>query len=262
LFDEVNAVNPGTVIMHISGHAHDDRIEKQNGIVYFRVNTVRNGFWKLNQTDHYGENDTFMMETYDSEGNFLGYEEKKIGELNAGKNTHFTKEALSATVTIDECGIITIEGMNATWINDIEPDLSGQSEYIRPQISNFSTFDCVNGHIWAENYTADNDVHYKECIHPECTITDVSENAYYGQHEYVDGECVCGKTEKAPIENGDVNGDGIVDVEDLAILKKVVAGITSLDDPSVVNPDVDNNGDTMPDVMDLAVLKKKIAGLS
>jgi hypothetical protein len=69
-------------------------------------------------------------------------------------------------------------------------------------------------------------------------------------------------TEAAPdFIPGDVDGNGIVDVGDLAILKKAVAGLIGLDDPSVVNPDVDNNGDSMPDVVDLALLKKIIAHL-
>lgn len=260
LFNDVNKVNPGTVMMHISGHAHDDRIEKANGIVYFRCNTTRNGFWSATNPVHYYENDTFMMETYDAEGNFLGYEEKKIGELGGGVTTYFTKEALSATVTIDECGIITIEGMGATWINGIEPDLTGVSPYIRPQVSNYSSFNCEGGHIWAEKYTVEDGVHYKKCINPECTITEVSENAYYGEHEYVNGVCVCGKTEAAAYEKGDIDGNGSVNAADLALLKKVVAGLTPVDDEEVKNPNADDIPGT-PNAADLAALKKKIAGL-
>ncbi len=260
MFEDINKVNPGTVMMHISGHAHDDRIENINGIVYFRCNTTRNGYWKGSGTDHYTEEDTYMQETYDKEGNFLGYVEKKIGELSGGKNTHFTKEALSATVTIDECGIITIEGMGATWMNGVEPDLTGVSPYIRPQISNYSSFNCEAGHIWAEKYTVEDGVHYKKCINPECTITEVSENAYYGEHEYVNGVCVCGKTEAAAYEKGDIDGNGSVNAADLALLKKVVAGLTPIDDEEVKNPNADDIPGT-PNAADLAALKKKIAGL-
>ena len=261
MFEDVNKVNPGTVMMHISGHAHDDRIENINGIVYFRCNTTRNGYWKAAGTDHYTEEDTYMQETYDADGNFLGYVEKKIGELGGGKNTHFTKEALSATVTIDECGIITIEGMGATWMNGVEPDLKGVSPYIRPQISNYSSFNCEAGHIWADNYTVEDGVHYKKCINPECTITEISENAYYGEHEYVNGVCVCGKTEAAAYEKGDIDGNGSVNAADLALLKKVIAGLTPIDDEEVKNPDVDGEGGATPNAADLAALKKKIAGL-
>lgn len=55
----------------------------------------------------------------------------------------------------------------------------------------------------------------------------------------------------------DINGDGNADVIDLAILKKVVAGLDSQD--NYLNCDIDKNGAV--DVVDLAVLKKKVAGL-
>lgn len=53
---------------------------------------------------------------------------------------------------------------------------------------------------------------------------------------------------------GDTNFDGEVNVVDLAVLKKVVAGITQ-------KADFDLNGDGETNVVDLAVLKKFVAGL-
>jgi hypothetical protein len=44
------------------------------------------------------------------------------------------------------------------------------------------------------------------------------------------------------------------------MLKKVVAGLISPDDATVINPDVDASGGD-PDAIDLAILKKVIAGL-
>ncbi|MBR5121825.1 MAG: dockerin type I repeat-containing protein, partial [Oscillospiraceae bacterium] len=60
---------------------------------------------------------------------------------------------------------------------------------------------------------------------------------------------------------GDVDGNGDVDAADLAILKKVIAKLTPIDDPIVVNTDVDGNGEEIPDAADLAKLKKIIAKL-
>ncbi len=55
-------------------------------------------------------------------------------------------------------------------------------------------------------------------------------------------------------EPGDINEDTEVNVVDLAILKKVVAGLEK-------SLDVDLNGDANTDVVDLALLKKIVAGL-
>lgn len=55
-------------------------------------------------------------------------------------------------------------------------------------------------------------------------------------------------------QKGDINCDGEVNVVDLAVLKKVVAGISAFEDF-----DLDADGST--DVVDLALLKKFVAGL-
>lgn len=66
--------------------------------------------------------------------------------------------------------------------------------------------------------------------------------------------------EKSGYDAGDINGDYSINAADLALLKKVIAGLTPIDDEGVKNPDVDGEGDT-PNAADLALLKKKIAGL-
>ena len=71
-------------------------------------------------------------------------------------------------------------------------------------------------------------------------------------------EVVYGETQE--YAQGDVNGDNNVDAADLALLKKVIAKLTPIDDPSVKNPNVDGVG-TQPDAADLALLKKIIAKL-
>lgn len=58
---------------------------------------------------------------------------------------------------------------------------------------------------------------------------------------------------------GDVNGDGTVNASDLAIIKKLLAGLISEDDESVKFSDIDANGIT--NASDLAILKKMLAGI-
>ncbi len=59
---------------------------------------------------------------------------------------------------------------------------------------------------------------------------------------------------------GDIDGNETVNAADLALLKKVIAGLKQINDADVVNPDVDGKGDT-PNAADLALLKKIIAGI-
>lgn len=59
---------------------------------------------------------------------------------------------------------------------------------------------------------------------------------------------------------GDINADNAVNAADLAILKKVIAGITPLDAEEVKNYNVDENLG-IPNASDLALLKKIVAGI-
>lgn len=61
-------------------------------------------------------------------------------------------------------------------------------------------------------------------------------------------------------KKGDVNNNKAVDVADLALLKKIIAGLNLSLDNAPVFYDTDNNG-AAPNVADLATLKKIIAGL-
>ncbi len=61
-------------------------------------------------------------------------------------------------------------------------------------------------------------------------------------------------------KKGDVDGNGTVNVADIATLKKVIVGLIPLDSEEVKYPDVNGDGGT-PNAADLAELKKKIAGL-
>ena len=80
-----------------------------------------------------------------------------------------------------------------------------------------------------------------------------------GEHKF-DNNGVCTVCGQIGSLKGDINGDNNVDAADLALLKKVIAKLIPIDDPSVKNPNVDGVG-TEPDAADLALLKKIIAKL-
>ena len=67
------------------------------------------------------------------------------------------------------------------------------------------------------------------------------------------------KTSSAPVVKiGDVNGDGVVNMKDLTMLKKYVAGSVSLGDIILANIDIDGDGSI--GIKDIPALRKLIAG--
>lgn len=146
MFKEVNVYRPGTVIMQISGHEHNDRQEILDGVYYLGVNTVKNGLWVGGNIEHYTSEHTFQMETYDAEGNFTGYVTKGYGDLSMGANTWFFETPLSTNVTIGQNGQIYVEGMETSWACDVIPDngiLTSTDPWSHPYITetyNFTVF--------------------------------------------------------------------------------------------------------------------------
>ena len=114
-----------------------------------------------------------------------------------------------------------------------------------------------DGAVATLTFAADADASGKKTVAMELAAMDgdkevkaAASNGYITVKEFVE----------EPAVKGDIDGNGAVNVGDLAILKKVIAGLTALDDPTVINPDVDGTGGT-PNAADLATLKKIIAGL-
>ncbi|MBR2984325.1 MAG: hypothetical protein IKC60_02345, partial [Clostridia bacterium] len=56
---------------------------------------------------------------YDDEGNLIEIVETPISTLGGAKNSWFTTDPLSAVVTVNENGVVTVEGCESTWIYDI-----------------------------------------------------------------------------------------------------------------------------------------------
>lgn len=114
-----------------------------------------------------------------------------------------------------------------------------------------------DGTVATLTFAADADALGKKTVAMELVAMDgdkevkaAASNGYITVEEFIE----------KPAVKGDVDGNGSVNAGDLAMLKKVIAGLTALDDPTVINPDVDGSGG-IPNAADLAALKKIIAGL-
>lgn len=166
-------------------------------------------------------------------------------DLKTKNNTGFTE--LVVTLTLDEgitlAGVTAPEGIAVAMDGNVVTIISEEA----------ITADVV---VAVLQFTAAEDTSGKKTVamgltakNGEDIVNTAASNGY-----------ITVKSASQPALVGDVDGDGARNAADLALLKKVIAGLTALDDPKVVAPDVDGSGGN-PNAADLAKLKKLIAGL-
>ena len=134
LFQRVNAMKKGTVMMAINGHYHTNRIFMKNNIVYFDVNTTRNIWWQVESETHYTSGMGQEVETVDENGNITGTHWIDYTELWMEPHTWFTDDPLSAVVTVTDEGDINIEGTESKWAYGLVP--AKKHSACEPRISN------------------------------------------------------------------------------------------------------------------------------
>ncbi len=131
--ENANSIKKGTVLMVINGHYHTNRIMQKDNILFFDVNTVRNGCWIFNAPQHYDESHTFDYRKYDENGNEISSEIAPLSACWQSGNTWYFNAPLYAMVCINGDGKITVEGTQAEWLYGVVPE--NQPDYITPQIS-------------------------------------------------------------------------------------------------------------------------------
>ena len=127
IYSKVNSIREGTVVMSINGHYHTNHRGYLDGVFYLDMNSVRNCYWCLSDTFHYSSDATFRLEKYDDDGNLIEVTDKSINALSQSRNTWFSTEPLSAVVTVNELGEVSIDGIESSWLCGLAPDttLSG-----------------------------------------------------------------------------------------------------------------------------------------
>ena len=121
LIRKANAATAGTVVLCINGHYHTNHLKREENVLYFDVNAVINGSWVPKKEQHYADDHTFALESYDQEGNYLGTQTVPLSKLWQSANTHYFEEPLSAVVTIGDDGAITVTGSKTQWRYNVAP---------------------------------------------------------------------------------------------------------------------------------------------
>ena len=127
IYSKVNSIREGTVVMSINGHYHTNHRGYLDGVFYLDMNSVRNCYWCPSDTYHYSSDTTFRYEKYDDDGNLIEVTDKSINALSQSRHTWFSTEPLSAVVTVNELGEVSIDGIESSWLCGLAPDttLSG-----------------------------------------------------------------------------------------------------------------------------------------
>lgn len=127
IYSKVNSIREGTVVMSINGHTHTNHRGCFDGVFYLDVPSVRNCYWCPSDTYHYSSDTTFRYEKYDDDGNLIEVTDKSINDLSQSRHTWFATEPLSAVVTVNELGEVSIDGIESSWLCGLAPDttLSG-----------------------------------------------------------------------------------------------------------------------------------------
>jgi hypothetical protein len=137
LYAKVNDIRSGTVLVSINGHFHTNRQAVVENVLYIDINTTRNTWWQGEAIDHYTSEHTFEFVQYDDEGNPVSTTDYSVGYLSMGKNTWFSADPLSAVVTVNKQGEITMEGQKSDWLGGVVPTTQ-PSQYVGiavPEIS-------------------------------------------------------------------------------------------------------------------------------
>lgn len=182
IYAKVNEKRAGTVIMSVNGHYHTSNRSFKDGVFYFNTNSVRNGYFENSQEPHYTDGQTYIYEKYDDKGNLISSAERNISELPEAQNNWFFAEPLSAIVTVDEFGKVTVDGSQSTWAYDILPPATSSS--VRPDIASGTFWNADSlSHIWSEEWAFDQIYHWHPCMNKSCKLNNFSICKDYGLHD-------------------------------------------------------------------------------
>ena len=122
IYARVNAIKKGTVRMSINGHYHTQRMAVCDNVLFWDANAVIHGnIYVSDDGEHYTDEHTFEYTEYDAEGDPVKTYQAPYSKPYRGKfGYHFT-EPLSAVITLEDDGRITVDGKETDWAYGIKP---------------------------------------------------------------------------------------------------------------------------------------------
>ncbi len=221
LFKNINNKYPGTVALALNGHSHTNELFEADGIVWMCVNNTFGNFGGF-------DSHTKITGIY---GDLTVKKEMYDNDGNFIEVRDFPMKDLQFEdmTYFTEDPLSAVITLDSNGLIVIEGTESNWAYNINPTEEFINTFGYDVRNAYQPRVSSYTNYLYTEEAKPE-------------------------------YEAGDINGDNAVNAADLALLKKVIAGLTPLDSEEVKNPDVDGISGT-PNAADLAALKKIIAGL-
>ncbi len=127
LFARVNAMKKGTVLMAINGHIHTNNACVLDNVLYLDMNTTRNIWWQMPRDEHYTDEHTYRFTEYENGKEVKTYDRSYTKDY-MHMHTWYSKDPLSAIVTVSEDGEITVDGIESEFVFGILPPETKHSD--------------------------------------------------------------------------------------------------------------------------------------
>ncbi len=124
-----------TGVMCINGDLHAEYYAGINDVIYYAITATQYLNGNQKKEPAYPEDYTYEYLDYDENGNLRGSYQKKFIDLPT-KNLYYSEEPLCAIVTIDDEGVVTVDGMQSRWLFGIEPKNKDLQHPYDPYITN------------------------------------------------------------------------------------------------------------------------------
>lgn len=127
IFACANEIKSGTVLMAINGHIHTNNACVLENVLYLDMNTAKNTWWQMPRDEHYTSEHTYRFTEYEN-GEPVKTYDRSYTEDYMHTHTWYSKDPLSAIVTVSEDGEITIDGKESEFVFGILPPETKHSD--------------------------------------------------------------------------------------------------------------------------------------